>query len=140
MPKEKGVILYAKSNIFSLIVIFTFGLGFRDMTVFPNLTFFLNGYNFRLISHRKINEPPRETSLLAQPDKHKKFPVGPTASAWSLILDFLDFLAYFRYKRFFSTPSNLGYRRKTRGDSAFVTYLHAKNKIFCSDSHLFLLK
>ena len=68
-------------HIFSLLVIFIFGLGFRDMTVFPNLAVFSNGYNFRLISHKNINTPSQETFLLAQPDKHKKFPVRPTASA-----------------------------------------------------------
>jgi len=48
-----------------LLVIFIFGLGFLDMAVFPNLAVFSNGHNFRLISHRKMNKPSRETSLLA---------------------------------------------------------------------------
>ena len=62
------------------------------MTVFPNLVFFQTAINFRLISHKKINTPSQETSLLAQPDKRKKFPVRPTASAYSMILDFLKTL------------------------------------------------
>ena len=42
------------ATYFPLLVIFIFGLGFRDMAIFPILPVFSNGYSFRLISHRKI--------------------------------------------------------------------------------------